>query len=443
MIVPASRLVWLTALVAPPAAGLGFAAGGRPWLAGLLLAALALVVAGDAWFSRRRLNRLRVAPPALVRFVRGRTGLLALRIEHAPANIRIALALPEGLRTDEEARGLIWPAGAEAAALPWPITALRRGRFVIETCGVETTSRLGLWLVRRRLACACEVRVYPDLLAERRAAAAVFLHRGAFGSHARRQVGKGREFQQLREYLPGDSYDDIHWKATARRGAPVSKVWQMERTQEVYVVLDASRLGAQAIGGDADDTTTRLDRHILAALLLAHAAGRQGDRFGLLTFADHLQRFVRAQNARASRRLCHEALYELMPADASPDFREVCSFIRLRLTRRALVVFLTSLDDPALAEDFLQAVELIRRRHLVVVFTLPSPGMQPFLADSHVVRTDADIHGALAGQLTWERLAQVEQALARRGVRCFRPRGETFCSEILETYLDLKRRQLL
>ena len=57
-------------------------------------------------------------------------------------------------------------------------------------------------------------------------------------------IGKGREFEKLREYIPGDSYDEIHWKATAKRGRPVTKVFQIERTQEVYVVIDASRLSA-------------------------------------------------------------------------------------------------------------------------------------------------------------------------------------------------------
>ena len=467
MMVPSNRLVGLTVLVAPLVAGLGFAASGQPWQAGFLLAVLTLVVVGDAWVSRARLRRVRVTPPALVRLVCRRNSVLPLRMEGAPRTLRLALALPDGLRTDEPTREFICSADAGGGALSWPLTALRRGRFSLEICGVETASRLGLWHLRRHVPCVCEVRVYPDLLAERRAAAAVFLQRSALGSQSRRQVGKGREFQQLREYQVGDSFDDIHWKATARRGAPVSKVWQVERTQEVYVALDASRLGAQMIGDStafaaredarppgmarererprepSSDVTTRLDRQILATLLLAHAAGRQGDRFGLLTFADRLQRFVRAQNARAARHLCHEALYEVSPSDASPDFREICAFIRLRLTRRALVVFMTSLDDPAQAEDFVQAVDLIRRRHLVVVFSLPNPNVQPFLAVRRPVHTDDDIQRALAGQLAWERLAQVEQTLARRGVRCFHPRGEAFCAEILETYLNLKRRQLL
>ena len=81
----------------------------------------------------------------------------------------------------------------------------------VERCGAR----------RRR---DCELRVYPDLRAERKQAAAVFLTRSGLGSHAQRQVGRGRDFEKLRDYVAGDSIEDISWKATARRQKPVSKV---------------------------------------------------------------------------------------------------------------------------------------------------------------------------------------------------------------------------
>src|SRR5262249_57242960 len=116
-----------------------------------------------------------------------------------------------------------------------------------------------------------EVRVYPNLIAERKKLAALFLNRGPLGLHARRQVGKGRDFEKLREYVPGDSFDEIHWKATARRAKPITKVFQIERTQEVYVVLDASRLSSR----NTKSGTSILERQITAALILGLATEQQ------------------------------------------------------------------------------------------------------------------------------------------------------------------------
>src|SRR5439155_5760719 len=115
--------------------------------------------------------------------------------------------------------------------------------------------------MRKSVPTQSEIRVYPNLLRERRDLAALFLHRGAFGLHAERQVGKGREFEKLREYVPGDGYDEIHWKATAKRGRPITKVFQIERTQEVYVVIDASRLSARPVESPAHDLNRQEQPH--------------------------------------------------------------------------------------------------------------------------------------------------------------------------------------
>jgi uncharacterized protein (DUF58 family) len=116
-----------------------------------------------------------------------------------------------------------------------------------------------MWQVRRKDPVAMEVRVYPNL---RRNDDLKALRQGVSGVHAMRQVGRGREFEKLREYMPGDGFDEIHWKATARRGRPVTKVFQVERTQEVYVVIDRSRLSGRAAGSNTGDETT-LERSIM------------------------------------------------------------------------------------------------------------------------------------------------------------------------------------
>ena len=116
----------------------------------------------------------------------------------------------------------------------------------------------------------------PNVFNERKNLAGLFLNRGGLGVHARRQIGKGREFEQLRQYFPGDSYEDLHWKATAKRGMPVTKVFQIERTQEVYVVLDSSRLSSRRAQrslrpetAGVDESGSILERFITAALIMA------------------------------------------------------------------------------------------------------------------------------------------------------------------------------
>jgi uncharacterized protein (DUF58 family) len=107
-----------------------------------------------------------------------------------------------------------------------------------------------------------EVKVFPDAGKYGSLLARV---RGQMGARLMRQVGKGREFEKLREYTAGDGFDEIHWKATARRRVPITKVYQTERMQEIYAVIDVSRLMARRFGD-----SSALDEYLRVALLLGH-----------------------------------------------------------------------------------------------------------------------------------------------------------------------------
>jgi uncharacterized protein (DUF58 family) len=268
-------------------------------------------------------------------------------------------------------------------------------------------------------------------------------------------VGRGRDFEKLREYIPGDSFDEIHWKATAKRGRPVTKIFQIERTQEVYVVIDASRLtarnaGARAVaaprsvsaGSTAPEAETVLERFITAALVLGLAAEQQGDLFGLLTFSNQVQKFIRARNGRAHYNACRDALYTLQPQVVTPDYDEVCTFIRLRVRRRALIIFLTPLDDPVLAEAFVRNIDLIRRQHLVLVNMIQPPGLAPVFTNPNVTSLD-ELYQHLGGHLLWDNLRQLDKNLQRRGVHFSLLQNERLSAEIVSQYLNIKQRQLL
>ena len=455
------------------AAGLGsepVQAGATMAIAGLLVLGAADAALGTARAGRR----LTFGFPETVRFSKGRPGAVAIVIGNgrtgAPERrLRLGLGWPEGVETPTDELAIRLPTGSERTRLEWVCTAARRGRYPLGRIHYEEASPLGLWAVRRSAATACELRVYPDLRAERRHAAAIFLTRGGLGSHAQRQVGRGREFEKLRDYVPGDSIEDISWKATARRQRPVSKVFQVERTQEVYVLIDASRLSARpaqeateaVVSGDdepdlvagrviATNTVagpTVLERYLSSALLLCLAAERQGDLFGLGTFAEGMKHFLRARNGAAHFDACREAIYALEPAAVSPDFEELCAFLRLRLRRRALLVVLTSsLDDPVLAESFLRAVEGVSRQHVVLVNSLRPTGVAPLFSDPDGgagVVTTGDVYRRLAGHLRWQKLREGEKRLRRLGVG-FTLLDETRMTEqIVRGYLNVKQRQVL
>jgi uncharacterized protein (DUF58 family) len=449
--VPSKRLLWFVALVIVPAwFVLGMA--GAP-VEVLVLAGVVIVgmLALDALTSLQRLNGIQVILPETVRTSKSKSFKLEAIVQDASGStrqLRVGLPFPRWLEVESPELNVTMPADGSGAKPQWSVLALERGAFTLTRCHVEGPSRLGLWDMRRTVECQCEVRVYPDLSRERHLLAPLFFRRGTIGTHQVRQLGKGREFEQLRAYTAGDSYGDIYWKGTAKRRFPVTMMYQIERTQEMHVILDISRRSARPLEniGPVEDRLapkTQLERFIQAALVLALAAEQQNDRFGMMTFSDQVHTTLPAGGGRSHYNACRDALYTLEPRIVSPDFGELFITVGNRLRHRSLVIVLTDLGEPWLSESFSEAVRQAARRHVVLVHTLGSKEFQPlFNRNDSIAHTD-DLYSRLAGHLMWSDLQETSRDLKQCGVHLTSSLQENLIADVVSEYLNVKKRQLL
>jgi uncharacterized protein (DUF58 family) len=432
MIVPGRTLLWIAAGAFLPALTTAwlwprFATGCETFLCVLVTYAI-----GDAVRGRSRARAVALRLPTSLRLTKDVVANLPVTIDNftgGPLSFCLGAVMPQGVESPEMTRDVDAPAGA--SRVDWPCTGVIRGDHRLDALHLEVRSPNGLWLVRRCVPTDCTLRVYPNL--RDKATAALFLRQEDPGARLRRQVGKGREFENLRAYLPGDNFEDVHWKATARRAFPIVKLYRVEHAQEVYAVVDASRLSARE---------GIMDRYVEAALHLALVAERYGDRFGLVTFSDRTQGFVRARSGMDHFRLCRETIYNLRAERVSPDFREVFSTLQLNLRRRSLLVFLTSLDDALLAETFEREVPLLARRHLVLVNVTQTAAMHPLFEGPPPGDVDS-VYRGLAGQMLWNRMRRLQIALQNAGVKLAIVPPERIKTRIAAGYLDVKRRQAL
>jgi len=432
MIVPNARLILLSALLVLPAVALVPLKPGLAAPAALVVLGCVIAATLDGWRGSKRPNALAVEAPPSVRLTQRRVASIPLVFQnHSSKTLvaRIALMMPDGIASHQAMLPAEIPPGR--SSFEWPLTGLARGERRLEELHTESGSPLGLWSIRSVRAIDCQLRVYPDL--RDRASAALFQRTALAGARLHRQVGKGREFDRLRQFMPGDSYEDVYWKATAKRRAPVVKLYHLEHSQQVYVALDCSRLSA--IEG-------RLDGYVEAALHLALCAERQGDRFGLILFSDRVHSVVEARRGSQHFRLCWDAIYNAQPRRVNPDFAEVCDSLQRKLRRRSLIVFLTCLDDALLAETFERDVAIMSRRHLLLVHLMRSSDSRPMFAGGPPENLD-DAYSALASQLQWNRIRRLQLSLGNRGVRLsFLDPGRAK-QQVAAAYLDVKRRQLL
>ncbi len=433
-LVPRSRLLLVFALVALPAAAL---LSTSVALGSAMLLGLTVVFTMDALLGRGILRGLRAELEPITRLALDRPGEVSIRFLNPRPQVfslRAGLPVPRELELESVEIDAALPAGTWSR-VALPVHPTRRGDFPLDACYVEAPSPLGLWSHRRRLAAEGRIRVYPNLMAERAALAAI--SRQTVGPRQPRQIGKGREFEKLREYMPGDGFDEIDWKATARRGKPVTRVFRVERTQEIYVLIDAARLSGRLVDGQ-----TILERYLTAGLILGDTAQREGDRFGLVTYSDQVHRFLRASSGAPHFGLCRDSLVSLTTQLVNPDFDELFTQIRTRLRRRAMLVFLTALDDPILAENFSRNARLLARQHLVCVNMIQPADMQPLFQGPPPAATD-DIYDRLGAHLSWQKLNECGRGLRQQGIQFSLLDPQRLTYELIEQYRSLKQRQIL
>jgi len=286
-----------------------------------------------------------------------------------------------------------------------------------------------------------KVRVYPNLRELRRYD--LLVRRGLEAQAAGRPVrvaGASTEFERVRDYLPDDEFRRINWKATARRGQPLVNQFEAERSQNLVILLDVGR--AMAALADppsaSQENTTKLDRAVNTALLLAHVASQRGDRVALLAYADSVRAFVPPQRGHRALLATVEALYNLESEPVEPDHARAFEFLAQRNLRRSLVVLFTDLVDressASLAAHLLRAA----RQHVVVCVTLADPNLRR-PAEQRPADARTLYEKMVAQQLLDER-SMVLATLAARGVLTLDTDADSLNPRLIATYLELKQR---
>ena len=431
-------------IVAAALAPLGVLGFWLPWaLDAMLLADAGLV--GLVWLDAALAvsldqNRLLLRREPLPALSVGHAGEVAYRWSNRArrsARLRVREVRPELLGGPQPPRALAVPA-AGVMHETLSVVPLRRGR---ETSGgfvVDSFGPLGLGRRRSRVDLPWEVIVYPPLVSVRlRASVAQARRRRDAGMKAIRELGEGRLFESLREWVPGDDIRHVDWKATARRRKVITRQYEAERRQHVLLVLDLGRLMTADIAGGV----ARLDFVVQAALELAYAAAQHDDNVGIMTFADGVQHFVAPERGRSGVRRVLDVLAVVEPKLVEPDYPGAFRYLAARNRKRALTVLFTDVIDRFASDALVANVASLRPRHVPLAVTLRNPELDAVAALRPVESRDA-FRKAAAEELLHAR----EEALGhmrRAGVLVIDVTPQRAAQAVVSKYLDLKRRGVL
>jgi len=253
--------------------------------------------------------------------------------------------------------------------------------------------------------------------------------------HARMR-GVGREFESLREYREGDEYRDICWTAAARRGKLVTRVYQIERSQTIWIVIDSGRLMRARIA-----ELSKLDYAVNAALSLAQVALFSGDRVGLLAYGRGIRHRLPAAKGSAHLRQLIEQLALVREETSEADHLQTAGRLLTDQKRRSLVVWLTDLAETAMTPEVVEAASLMMPRHLVLFVVIGQPDLG-ILAARHP-QDEEQMYQVAAAQEMVHRRELLLARLRERGALALEVSSGAISPVVVNSYLQIKERSQL
>ena len=265
------------------------------------------------------------------------------------------------------------------------------------------------------------------------------------------QRGLGRDFESLREYRDGDDLRDICWTATARRANLITRQYQTERSQSVWIVLDCGRLMRSRVagvtnhrpelGGSLPRVHSKLDHACSTAVALAQLALHSGDRVGLLAYGQAIQQRLLPGRGSDHMRQVIELLAQVRSETSEADHLRATAVLNRLQPRRALILWITDLAETAMRPEVIDGATQLLRRHVLLFVAMAQPEVK-VIAGCRPKDIEQMFRSAAAQQMATRR----ELLLARlheQGALTLDLNPDALTSSVLNQYLMVKERAMV
>ena len=318
--------------------------------------------------------------------------------------------------------------------LVYSLLPTSRGEYIFND--IIVFAHAPLQLVKRRFLFPARqvVKVYPSYLQMRRYQLLAVSNRlQEAGVKKIRKIGHSMEFEQIKEYVPGDDYRTINWKATARKDGLMVNNYTDERSQQIYCLINKGRVMKMPFNG-----MTLLDYAINAALVLSNVALGRQDKAGIITFEKNLETFLQADKKPAQMNMILESLYRQKTDFLESDFEKLFSVIRNRVTNRSLLVLFTNFESLESLQRELTALKKIAKYHLLLVVFFENTELKSLLETPSATLEDIYIK-TIAEKFAYEKRQMVKE-LQKNGIPSILTTPENLTVNTINKYLELKTR---
>ncbi|MGN6617209.1 MAG: DUF58 domain-containing protein [Ilyomonas sp.] len=325
----------------------------------------------------------------------------------------------------------------ETISIEYYLRPVERGEYFLGIINLFVHGPLKMIIRQIKTGEEKKVTVYPSFLQMKRfqlMAATNQLQEP--GSRRLRKLGQSIEFEQIKDYVQGDDYRTINWKATARKTGLMVNTFTDERSQQVICMIDKGRTMKMPFEG-----LSLLDYAINASLVLSNIVLMKQDKAGLLTFGKKTDQYVVADKRSAQIGLILETLYKQQTDFKDSDFESLYTFIRYRVKQRSLLILFTNFESMYGMKRQLPYLKQLSMHHPLLVIFFENTELTA-LQQRSAGNLEEVYQQTIANKFAMEKKQMVKE-LQKHGIMALLTPPQKLTVNTINKYLEIKVRQVI
>lgn len=405
-------------------------------IASLLLAALFIAVLADSLLVYSRRNGViatRTTPDRMSISDENKISLHIFNNYRYPVHVAVIDEIPVQFQERNWIRKLIIP-GSTQADIDYYLKPQTRGEYTFDDLQLFVIAPLKLVTRKFTIPAKKTTRVYPSFMQMRRFQLLAISNRlQEAGVKKTPKLGHSMEFDNIKEYVRGDDYRTINWKATSRKGSIMVNNYTDEKSQQVFCVINKGRVMKMPFEG-----MTLLDYAINASLVLSNISIVKQDKAGLITFAENQDTFIQADKRPGQMNLILESLYRQDTKFLEADYEKLYATIRNKITSRSLLVLFTNFESLEGLQREMPALKRMAHHHLLFVVLFENTAIKE-LIDVKATNMEEIYIKTIAEKFAFEKRQMIKE-LQQNGILSILTTPQQLTVNTINKYLDLKNR---
>ena len=319
----------------------------------------------------------------------------------------------------------------------YQVRPVERGAYKFGSLHVFVSSILQIFSKRYSFSENREVKVYPSYIQMKKYEfLAMHNNLTEFGMKKIRRIGHTMEFEQIKNYIPGDDVRTVNWKATAKRGELMVNQYQDEKSQPIYSIIDVGRVMKMPFDG-----LKLLDYAINSTLAFSNIALLKNDKAGMLTFSKNVEKIIAASNKKTNLSVINEELYNITTDFSDSNFALLYATIKRKVNQRSLLILYTNFEHISALKRQLPYLKMIAKKHVLVTVFFENTELDKLITENSE-DLQSIYHKTIAEKYTYEKRLIVKE-LERNSVHAILTKPEQLSVNVINKYLEFKAKGMI